>query len=853
MPVTATITVTPHSNDGAACDGVATTFTITVNPTPTVNPIGNLVFCNLGYITDLNFSGNATSFTWTNSDPTIGLATSGTGNIGSFYVTNTGIAPVTATITVTPHYSNGNVTCDGTPMTFTITVNPTPIFNGVSDQVVCNGGSTTDITFHGTATRYTWTNTDTRIGLANGGTGNIASFIATNNTTTPIVALITVTPHYDNLNLTCDGSSLTFLITVNPTPTVSSVSNQVVCNGASTTDVTFSGNATSYTWTNDNGTIGLATSGTGNINAFNATNTGTTPVTATITVTPHYTNDDVTCDGASTSFTITVNPTPSVDNVTSQVVCNSTSTTDINFTGNATSFTWTNSDPTIGLASSGTGNIAGFTATNTGTSPVVATITVTPHSSSGAACDGVPTTFTITVNPTPTVDPVTPQVLCNGITTSDINFTGNATSYTWTNTDATIGLPSSGTGNIAGFNAINTGTSPVIATITVTPHFLNNNVTCDGTPISFTITVNPMPTAAISYDGSPYCATGTAFVTQTGQTGGTYSVSPITTTGLSLNSADGSINLSTSTPGTYTVMYSFGNGLCSGTTTASIIINAQPAITPINGPSSICINNSTILTNSTPNGVWKSSNELVATIDQNGNLNAVGVGSTTITYTITNESSCSTQTQMDLTVNALPVITLPTTLQSVCINSGTTIALGSVASPTGGTWSGNGVTGTAPNQVFDPSVAGVGSALLTYTYSDGNSCSNSASTTITVNALPTITVPAASSVCVSSGLVTLVGQPAGGTWSGTGVSGNTFDPTAVALGSTTTLTYTYSDGNSCSNSASTTITVNALPTITVPAASSVCVSSGLVTLVGQPAGGTWSGTGVSGNTLILQQ
>ena len=145
-------------------------------------------------------------------------------------------------------------------------------------------------------------------------------------------------------------------------------------------------------------------------------------------------------------------------------------------------------------------------------------------------------------------------------------------------------------------------------------------------------------------------------------------------------------------------------------------------------------------------------------------------------------------------------------------------------------------------QYLDPTAVALGSTTkLTYTYSDGNSCSNSASTTITVNALPTITVPAASSVCVSSGLVTLVGQPAGGTWSGTGVSGNTFDPTAVALGSTTKLTYTYSDGNSCSNSASTTITVNALPTITVPAASSVCVSSGLVTLVGQPAGGTWSG------------
>ena len=36
------------------------------------------------------------------------------------------------------------------------------------------------------------------------------------------------------------------------------------------------------------------------------------------------------------------------------------------------------------------------------------------------------------------------------------------------------------------------------------------------------ITINALPTATIAYAGSPYCATGTATVTQTGQAGGTY-------------------------------------------------------------------------------------------------------------------------------------------------------------------------------------------------------------------------------------------------------------------------------------------------------------------------------------------
>ncbi len=42
---------------------------------------------------------------------------------------NAGIAPVVATIVVTPHFENGSVTCDGPAKTFTITVNPTAEVN----------------------------------------------------------------------------------------------------------------------------------------------------------------------------------------------------------------------------------------------------------------------------------------------------------------------------------------------------------------------------------------------------------------------------------------------------------------------------------------------------------------------------------------------------------------------------------------------------------------------------------------------------------------------------------------------------------------------------------------------------
>src|SRR6202008_1663823 len=83
-----------------------------------------------------------------------------------------------------------------------------------------------------------------------------------------------------------------------------------VDHGGSTSTVTFTGAipGTVYNWTNNNSSIGLAASGSGDIPNFVATNTGSTVVVATITVTPSYTNAGGTCSGTPRTFTITVNP-----------------------------------------------------------------------------------------------------------------------------------------------------------------------------------------------------------------------------------------------------------------------------------------------------------------------------------------------------------------------------------------------------------------------------------------------------------------------------------------------------------------------------------------------------------------
>ena len=99
--------------------------------------------------------------------------------------------------------------------------------------------------------------------------------------------------------------------------------------------------------------------------------------------------------------------------------------------------------------------------------------------------------------------------------------------------------------------------------------------------------------------------------------------------------------------------------------------------------------------------------------------------------------------------------------------------------------------------------------MITYTYTDGNGCTNSAADDIEVFALPTVTFTAPADCCVDDGIQAGLGggTPTGGVYSGPGVTddGNgmtySFDPATAGVG-VHTLTYTYTDGNSCVNSAS---------------------------------------------------
>ena len=125
--------------------------------------------------------------------------------------------------------------------------------------------------------------------------------------------------------------------------------------------------------------------------------------------------------------------------------------------------------------------------------PGVYTLSVVETNSGG--CQGLPVSVLVTVNQTPNVNVPPDQTVCNASMTTPVNFTGSVagTVYNWTNNTPSIGLAATGSGNITPFNAVNTGTTPVVATITVTPSYTSDGTTYTGIPQSFTITVMPLP------------------------------------------------------------------------------------------------------------------------------------------------------------------------------------------------------------------------------------------------------------------------------------------------------------------------------------------------------------------------
>jgi gliding motility-associated-like protein len=885
---TVTYTVTPTLS---GCVGPSQTVTVTVNPLPVVTTPNTTTVCS-GTPLNISLTSSPTgaSFTWVaTSNTNVGGESTTTQTTSTINNTLTATSVQTVNYSVTPTLSG----CTGSSYTIAVTVNPLPTMTSANSVTICGGQAVNlALTSNPTGSTFTWvaaSNTNVGGESTTTQTSSTITDVLTNTTTSVQTVSYTVTPTLNG----CTGTPQTVNVSVNPAPVMTSASTAAICSGQTfSIPLTSNPSGATLSWIatdNTNVTGESTTTQTTSTLSNTLTNTTSTVQTVTYTVTPTLNS----CVGTAQIVTVTVNPIPTVVDPTDQTLCANTATTAVTFTGNnaSTVYNWTNNTTSIGLAASGTGNIAAFTATNTGSTAVTATVTVTPTLN---GCTGTPQTFTITVNPVPTVVDPADQLLCAGENTAAVTFTGNSasTTYNWTNDNTTIGLAASGTGNIASFTTVNTGTTNQVATITVTPVLGS----CTGTAQTFTITVRPLPTVVDPADQTLCANTATTTVTFSGNIGlTTYSwTNDNTSIGLAA-SGTGTINSftalnagTTTQVATITVTPSF-NG-CTGTPqTFTITVNPIPVagITNNTGTTVITCTQPTISVTGTGGGSYSWSGGLGtnadATISLAGTytLTVTGLGGCTDTEAITITEDITPPTAAITNNTGTTVLTCTATSISVTATGGVSYSwdggLGTNANATitaAGTYTvtvtgANGCTSTAAITITaDPSAptAGItnntGTTVLTCTttsisvtatggasYSWDGGLGTNANATITAPGTYTVTATAANG-CTATASITVtqdVTPPTAGITNNTGATELTCTLTSISVTATGGISYSWSGG--LGTNADATITAAGTYTVTVTGANG-CTSTAAITITADPSIPTAGITNNTGTTVL---
>lgn len=819
---TYTVTYTVPASGGCAQYTSSSSITINAAPTGTIAYTGS-PYCSGAGTATVTQTGTASG----TFSSTAGLSLNASTGAVNLAASTPGTYIVTYTVTANgcTHTTTGSIT-------ITQTV-PASVSIAASATTICAGTSVTFTatpTNGGTTPSYQW-----KLNGANVGTNSTTYTSALLQNGDVVTGVMTSTA-------TCvSGSPATsngIQMSVTPLPAVTGASTAIACSGVAN-DIPLSANTPSFfNWTIGTITGGVTGASAGSGAAINQTLSvpGSTAGTVQYLVTP-------TATSAAYSATATVgNQTYSerlglVFTVNSPIDVTSlgifddgqnglNGTLQVGIVRNSDGVTMAGP---ISMTGSGDSLIGGFR--TRAISPVTLpagtyTVVSVGHSASEK-------------NANTAVAPLTTAVATNG--GSVITF--NSSSYGGVG----FGLP----------------TTPYAVSNTFHAGTFRYKTSCAGAASTITVTVNPAPAATISYAGSPYCANaGTATVTQTGTTGGTYS----STTGLSINASSGAVNLGASTPGTYTVTYTVAasGGCAAYSTTTSITITGAPYATGSYPSNPYCSNGGYAIPTGSASGPGiVSATPAGLSIDPNYgvvNLGASVPGTYAVTYTIAAAGGCPayTSASYSITVTAAPNATISYTASPYCANGGTAAVMRTGAA--GGTYSSTaGLSINATTGAINPAASTPGVYTVTYTIPAANGCAQFTTTAgVTITAVPSATIAyAGSPYCgaASSAAVTQSGTTGGTYSSTTGLSINAttgaVNPSASTPG-TYTVTYTVAAAGGCAAYSTTAaITITAPPSATISyAGSPYCWAAGTasVTRTGT-AGGTYASTaGISINS-----
>ncbi|MEI6049123.1 MAG: PKD domain-containing protein, partial [Bacteroidota bacterium] len=474
---------------------------------------------------------------------------------------NIGSTAQTVTYNITPWTgtATNSLLCSGTPISVVVTVEPTPVISSPNKKICDNTSTALAISTSTTTsnpTYYTWTVSSVGANITGAsGSGGIGTLQTTalsqtldNIGSTSQTVTYNITPWTGTApgSLLCSGTPISVVVTVDPTPVISSP-NKSICKSTSTAIIvstsTATSNTTYYTWTVSNiganitGATSGPTDGTPLSTSIDQTlnNSGSTPQSVTYNITPWTgtATNALLCAGSTIAVVITVTPQPAIIPMAA-TVCSATgfTVTPVNITQGivpaGTTYSWSAPSVTGGItggaANSGSQPNLNGNLTNPTNIAQTATYSVTPSS---GGCAGLPFTVLVTVNPKPAITDIN-ITICSGAGFTSIpqNITNGivpaGTLYNWltpSGSGFTGGTASLGSLNTISGTLINTTTSIQTATYIVTPRYLN----CQGAAFRVIVTINPAP-ATTSITGDPViCESATNKVYQVGgHPGSTY-------------------------------------------------------------------------------------------------------------------------------------------------------------------------------------------------------------------------------------------------------------------------------------------------------------------------------------------
>ncbi len=445
-----------------------------------------------------------------------------------------------------------------------------------------------------------------------------------------------------------------------------------------------------------------------------------------------------------------------------------------------------NPTPTISGLGGGSFSIDNGGIINTSTGEIdlagsgVGTYTIT-YTTNGPCPNTATFNVTITTGADATIDPAGP--FCEN--DPAINLTAADPGGTWSGTGIT--------------DAVNGTFDP--ATAGVGTHTITYTIAggCGDTDTE-TITVNAVDDPSFTYAQALYCLSDPNPTPNiTGVAGGTFTID----NGGTINAGTGEIDLTASGAGAYVVTY-ITNGPCPDTATFNLTITLTADAT-IDAAGPFCENDPAInLTAADPGGTW-SGTGITDAVNGTFDPATAGVGTHTITYTIT--GSCGATDTETITVNAVDDPSFTYAQALYCLSDPNPTP--NITGVAGGTFTiDNGGIINAGTGEIDLTASGAGAYVITYI--TNGPCPDTATFNLTITLTADATIDAAGPFCENDPAINLTAANTGGTWSGTGITdavNGTFDPATAGVG-THTITYTIT--GSCGATDTETITVNAV-------------------------------------------